>query len=317
MIDPGPARPPEFDDLTDSQARRIDQVCDGFETVWKSGRRPRIEAFLEGCHGTARAVLLHELVLLEADYRKRSGEAPEPADYRRRFSEFEDAWLEAHPRAQSVPGRAVGRSRRHEIGGSAGTSSAEDRSGAAAGQVPAPGEGRRGGVRRRLACPRRPVEPDGRPQDPPGPPDRDPRGCRAVLHRGQGRRPAQASRDRHLARGDGARRPADPGPRFRHGDLPPRPLRNAEAHAAGRGRAGGQGRRCPGLCPFDGGDPSRRQAGQHHARPVLAGAEDAASESGSGWPGEPRIVDFGLAFLEQERCRATPAGTGSSALRPT
>ena len=53
MIDHGRARPPEFDDLTDSQARRIDQVCDGFETVWKSGRRPRIETFLEGCHGAA------------------------------------------------------------------------------------------------------------------------------------------------------------------------------------------------------------------------------------------------------------------------
>ena len=134
MIDPGRARPPEFDDLTDSQARRIDQVCDGFETVWKSGRRPRIEAFLEGCHGSARAVLLHELVLLEADYRKQAGEAPEPDDYRRRFSEFEDAWLEsqAHPapgrgwpsrRTKSVEPREMSRSRALGTGGWASSSS--------------------------------------------------------------------------------------------------------------------------------------------------------------------------------------------------
>ena len=51
--------------------------------------------------------------------------------------------------------------------------------------------------------------------------------------------------------------------------------------------------------------------------PSSAGAEDAASEPGSGWPGEPRIVDFGLAFLDQERSELTHDGTGSSALPPT
>jgi WD40 repeat protein/tRNA A-37 threonylcarbamoyl transferase component Bud32 len=103
MIEPAQAMPLAFEDLTDSQARRIDQVCDGFETVWKSGRRPRIEAFLEGCQGTARAVLLHELVLLEADYLRRAGEAPEPDDFRRRFSDFEDVWLDRQ--ARDDPGR--------------------------------------------------------------------------------------------------------------------------------------------------------------------------------------------------------------------
>src|SRR5262249_1451278 len=94
MIERGRATPPDFDDLTDSQARGSDQVCDGFETVWKSGRRPRIEAFLEGCDGSARAVLLHELVLLEADYCNQAGEDFDPDDYRRRFSEFRDGWLD-------------------------------------------------------------------------------------------------------------------------------------------------------------------------------------------------------------------------------
>jgi WD40 repeat protein/serine/threonine protein kinase len=94
MIERARARTPDFDDLTDSQARRIDQVCDGFETVWKSGRRPQIEAFLEGCDESARAVLLHELVLLEANYRNQAGEAFEPDDYSRRFSELQDGWLD-------------------------------------------------------------------------------------------------------------------------------------------------------------------------------------------------------------------------------
>ena len=144
MIDPGPAGPPEYDDLTDSEARRIDQVCDGFETVWKSGRRPRIEAFLEGCDGTARTVLLHELVLLDADYGERSRGATEPDDYRRRFSEFEDAWLEsrAHPATgRGGPSRRTKWFRRECLG--------RGPSGTAPGQVPARGEGRRGGVRRR------------------------------------------------------------------------------------------------------------------------------------------------------------------------
>jgi WD40 repeat protein/tRNA A-37 threonylcarbamoyl transferase component Bud32 len=94
MIERGRARPPDFDDLTDEEARGIDQVCDGFETILKSGRRPRIEDFLEGCDGSARLVLLHELVLLEADYRSQAGEDFEPDDYRRRFSEFRDGWLD-------------------------------------------------------------------------------------------------------------------------------------------------------------------------------------------------------------------------------
>src|SRR5262245_62234712 len=38
---------PDQDVVTDSELWRIDQICDGFETVWKSQRRPRIEGFLE------------------------------------------------------------------------------------------------------------------------------------------------------------------------------------------------------------------------------------------------------------------------------
>src|SRR5262249_39719045 len=104
MIDLGRPGPPRFDELTDSQARRIDQVCDGFETVWRSGRRPRIETFLEGCHGAARATLLHELILLEADYLALAGEAPEPDDYRRRFADFQDAWLDRRADHEAVRG---------------------------------------------------------------------------------------------------------------------------------------------------------------------------------------------------------------------
>jgi len=82
----GSDRPPALDDLTDSQLRQIDQICDGFEAAWKSERRPRLETFLDPDAGLPRRPLLHELVLLDVEYRKRLGEAPRIAEYQERFS---------------------------------------------------------------------------------------------------------------------------------------------------------------------------------------------------------------------------------------
>jgi hypothetical protein len=56
-------RPSGLDDLTDSQLRRIDQICDGVETAWSSERRPGIEALLDADGGPHRRLLLQELVL--------------------------------------------------------------------------------------------------------------------------------------------------------------------------------------------------------------------------------------------------------------
>jgi WD40 repeat protein/tRNA A-37 threonylcarbamoyl transferase component Bud32 len=73
--------------------RQIDQVCNHFETAWRSGARPRIADHLSGWEGPPRATLLRELVLLDLDYRRGLGEAPAPDDYAKRFPELDAAWL--------------------------------------------------------------------------------------------------------------------------------------------------------------------------------------------------------------------------------
>ena len=88
-------RPPGQEGVTDSQLWRIDQICDGFETAWKSARRPQIEAFLEVTTGPDRQLLLRELVLLDVHYRRRQGESPGVADYQQRFPELAETWLDA------------------------------------------------------------------------------------------------------------------------------------------------------------------------------------------------------------------------------
>jgi len=64
---------------------RLDALCERFEGVWIAGRRPRLEELLAECDGTERAALLHELLLLELDYRRRRGEQPAPREYEERF----------------------------------------------------------------------------------------------------------------------------------------------------------------------------------------------------------------------------------------
>jgi WD40 repeat protein/serine/threonine protein kinase len=72
-------------------AQRVNEVCDRFEAVWKSGQVPRIEDFLGEPLPTE--VLLRELVLVEVYHRRRSGEVPETDDYRPRFPELDVHWL--------------------------------------------------------------------------------------------------------------------------------------------------------------------------------------------------------------------------------
>ncbi len=90
-------QPPGQESVTDSQLWRIDQICDGFETAWKSARRPQIEAFVGATVGPGRQLLLRELVLLDVHYRRRQGETPGITDYRQQFPELAETWLEAEP----------------------------------------------------------------------------------------------------------------------------------------------------------------------------------------------------------------------------
>jgi WD40 repeat protein/tRNA A-37 threonylcarbamoyl transferase component Bud32 len=73
---------------------RVDQVCDRFEAAWRTGWRPRIEDNLgEAQTDAERAILLHELILLEVECRRRAGEIPQPGDYQPRFPELDLQWL--------------------------------------------------------------------------------------------------------------------------------------------------------------------------------------------------------------------------------
>jgi hypothetical protein len=95
------SNPPPAGDvpLPSPLARRVDAACDRFEVAWKAaqtvGARPRIEEHLGDVSGPERPALLRELVLLEADYRRRDGEAPRPEDFLTRFPELDPAWLAA------------------------------------------------------------------------------------------------------------------------------------------------------------------------------------------------------------------------------
>jgi WD40 repeat protein/tRNA A-37 threonylcarbamoyl transferase component Bud32 len=78
--------------LPPTLARRVDQVCNRFETAWRSGR-PCIENFLHGSVEPERSAFLRELILLDVDYRRQRGETPRLEDYGSRFLELDPTWL--------------------------------------------------------------------------------------------------------------------------------------------------------------------------------------------------------------------------------
>jgi serine/threonine protein kinase len=77
--------PPILDDdlLAPGVALKLDQVCDRFETAWKEGRRPQLEQFLG--ESSDSATTLRELLVLELSYRALQGETCRPEEYHRRF----------------------------------------------------------------------------------------------------------------------------------------------------------------------------------------------------------------------------------------
>ncbi|HEV3438405.1 MAG TPA: protein kinase [Gemmata sp.] len=85
--------------LSASQARRVDETCDGFEKAWRSGESPTIEPLVVMLVGAERLVLVRELILLDVAYRQRIGQWPQANDYVKRFPELDAAWL-----ARIMPG---------------------------------------------------------------------------------------------------------------------------------------------------------------------------------------------------------------------
>jgi hypothetical protein len=81
---------------------RIEEVCMGFETAWKAGKRPRIEEIVADTQGSVRDLLLYELLVLELDYRLRDGETPTEQEYHDRFSEDSELILAAFAKARQI-----------------------------------------------------------------------------------------------------------------------------------------------------------------------------------------------------------------------
>lgn len=61
--------------------RKIDEICDAFEASWKTGDVPHIADFLDRVVDSQRKTLVRELVVLDVEYRHRSGQRVLPNDY--------------------------------------------------------------------------------------------------------------------------------------------------------------------------------------------------------------------------------------------
>ncbi len=81
---------PEHSDLSPTQEERLDDACDRFEAEWKAGRRPTIEAALDGAPARLRGPLLRALIAVDMAYRRRLGESIDTRDYEARFPEHLD-----------------------------------------------------------------------------------------------------------------------------------------------------------------------------------------------------------------------------------
>jgi hypothetical protein len=94
-----------------SLEHRIDSACDRFESAWRAGARPQIEAALVEFDPSDRSALFRELLALEIELRRRSGESPSPQDYHVRFSDqvsLVDAVLSESPQhKRTVAGRSA------------------------------------------------------------------------------------------------------------------------------------------------------------------------------------------------------------------
>ncbi|MBM4089350.1 MAG: hypothetical protein FJ276_07960 [Planctomycetes bacterium] len=76
--------PAEESALPLPQQQQIDRLADQFEREFKAGQNPRIEAYLDQLPAL-RSHLLRELISLEVELRRGSGQQPLAEEYRQRF----------------------------------------------------------------------------------------------------------------------------------------------------------------------------------------------------------------------------------------
>src|SRR5947209_4239764 len=78
----GPTSPPS------TRVDFEDQVCDRFESDWRSGVRPRIEDYLDEPDASVHLARLRKLLARELELRRGLGEKPTAQEYRERFPEL-------------------------------------------------------------------------------------------------------------------------------------------------------------------------------------------------------------------------------------
>ena len=93
--------------LSSTQVDLVDQVRGEFESAWRSGDQPQIEAYLAGRDEAVWPALLRELMAIEVGLRRDRGERPDPHEYRERFPGQESLTLSAFTEDRPAEGRAV------------------------------------------------------------------------------------------------------------------------------------------------------------------------------------------------------------------
>src|SRR5216684_248270 len=100
-----------------SEVQNRDRLRDQFETAWDGPARPKIEDYLGGVVELERPALLRELLGLELELRRESGEQPGCHEYELRFPEYV-ALVQAVFREGALPPERIDRYQvRRRLGG--------------------------------------------------------------------------------------------------------------------------------------------------------------------------------------------------------
>ncbi|MBM4090316.1 MAG: DUF4384 domain-containing protein [Planctomycetes bacterium] len=109
---------PRGDSLSLADRKHIDAICLQFEDAWLAGQRPVLEQHLSQASAAAAPMLLHELLLLDLDYRRSLQEPAPIGDYQARFPQFAEVIRTAFdiaarrdPPRRFLPGCMIGRYR--------------------------------------------------------------------------------------------------------------------------------------------------------------------------------------------------------------
>jgi serine/threonine-protein kinase len=81
---------PDADDSL-SRARAINRCCEAFERAWRAGQAPSIADYLDERGPSGDRALFRELLALELELRRKTGQSPTPEEYAERFPGAESA----------------------------------------------------------------------------------------------------------------------------------------------------------------------------------------------------------------------------------